>query len=48
MVKKDETVYTVHDIRWAKVQSFTAGFTFACVALAGLVNFLLSLKGLIE
>ena len=40
--------YTVYDMRWIKLQSFVAGFVFACIALAGLVNFLLSIKGLFK
>ena len=46
MPKKNDS-YTLNDIRWTQIKFFAAGFVFACGALAGLVNLLLSLKGLL-
>lgn len=45
---KNKDTYTINDIRWAHLKSFTAGFIFACVVIAGVVNLLLSLKGLLQ
>ena len=51
MTEKDKIpnkVYSESDIRWAKLQSFVAGFVAACVAIAGITNFFLSVRGLIK